>query len=842
MQQWKRVLALILALFTLSSALSLPVQAAETPRRALTGDVDTSCGMNAVWSLSGDGTLTVTGTGRMDDYDDVSQLPWRDRRSSVKKVVIGSGITSVGTWAFYGCTKLTAVELPASLREIGSWSFGGCTALKKVHVPDAVTLIGAYAFGYSQGEAPQPYPGLTLGGKSGGAAERYANNRANVSFKAEELLPGANPAVTGLTMGTDGVHVNWGVVRYAAKYKVYYKSSGTWVAAGTTASCSFYVRGLKSGTRYTFAVTALSASGKEPVAPQAAKGKVMTFLTAPTISQLEAQNTGVKVTWGKVTGAVKYRVFCKLNGKWTPKGDTTANSLIVKGLPTGASYTFTVRCVNAKGTAYASSFRPGKTIQYLPIPTLTRVENMATGVKVTWKQVNGAAKYRLFYRQGKSGWKKVTDLSATSYVVKGLSDNSAYSFTVRCLSADGKLYTSGFNTSGLAATFLSPPVLKSVACVNSGVKLTWSKPAGVSKCRVFYKTAASGWKIFTDTTASSAVITGLDSGTKYTFTVRGINNTGSAYTTGYDARGKSILYVAAPELESVEYDDDGIWVRWAESEGAVKYRVFYKSGSTWVKLGDTEDTSFYTDALDPETLHTFTVRCVSANGNSYTSGYDPEGIQADTLPGQPAAYDFTSAYKSSKFYSQLMALHLKSNARDNLVNVAMSQLGYTEGNRYGQWGGTSGGGNNYTEYGMWFYKHVSKAWDYYAGAWCCMFVSWCANEAGIPSSVIPRRALVEDMDDAFGGRYYTWNQTACGYGSKRIQRGDLIIFSASAGGRLSHIAIVTNVTYSGDRCTISTVEGNVKDACRTRRFIMTRGSGGRVDSEHYIRGFCCPSY
>ena len=845
MQRWKRMLALLLAVFTLSSALSLPVQASDAPRRAYTGDVDTSCGMNAVWTLGGDGTLTVTGSGPMDSYDDPSQLPWRDRRGSVKKVVIGSGITSVGQLAFYGCPNLTAVELPSTLREIGAWSFGGCTALKKVTIPDGVTQIGAYAFGYSQGDGAVPYTGLTLTGSAGSAAEQYASAHGNVSFQASVVMPAENPQVSGLTLGTDGVTVRWNAVQNAAKYKVYYKASGSWVAAGTTQAKSFNVTGLKSGTRYTFAVTALSASDQEAAAPQSGKGKVMTFIAAPTISKLEVQNDGVKVTWGKVNGAVKYRVFCKVNGKWKSMGDTKGTSLVVKNLKSGTTHTLTVRCVNAKGSAYTSNFRTaGKRILVLSAPAMSKAEITNQGIKVTWKKVNGAAKYRLFYRQGKGSWKKVTDTTATSFVVKSLAMGGDYSFTVRCITADGKQYTSGFQAAGLCASYYAMPEVKSVACVDGGVKVTWSKPAGLSKCRVFYRVGSGSWKKFTDTTASSVVVTGLSSGTKYTFAVRGVNASGTQYTTGFNSKGKSITYLAAPKLESVEYEDDGIWVRWAASEGAVKYRVYYKDGSRWVKLGDTKETSFFTDELDLSALHTFTVRCVSADGKSYASGFDEAGIRATALPGQPAVYNFTSAYQSSKYYEQLMGLRLKGNARDNLVNVAMTQLGYHEGRSAASTGGNGNGNDmdNYTEYGRWYYNHVDSGDVFYRGAWCSMFVSWCANEAGISSSVIPRRALVAYMAQAFGSRYYTWNRTACGYGSKKIQRGDLIIFSASAAGRLSHIGIVTDVTYEDNRCIISTVEGNVDDQCRTRRFIMTRSSGGRVDSEHYIRGFCCPNY
>lgn len=55
-------------------------------------------------------------------------------------------VTAIGTNAFYYCTSMTSVSLPATVESIGSWAFAGCTALTEIVLPDAVTTIGAGAF------------------------------------------------------------------------------------------------------------------------------------------------------------------------------------------------------------------------------------------------------------------------------------------------------------------------------------------------------------------------------------------------------------------------------------------------------------------------------------------------------------------------------------------------------------------------------------------------------------------------------------------------------------------------------------------------------------------------
>ena len=209
-----------------------------------------------------------------------------------------------------------------------------------------------------------------------------------------------------------------------------------------------------------------------------------------------------------------------------------------------------------------------------------------------------------------------------------------------------------------------------------------------------------------------------------------------------------------------------------------------------------------------------------------------------------ANYDFSDAYKSGPYYSKLVALKLDGGDRANLLAVAKSQVGYTEGNSSSDLGGTADGSGNYTEYGRWYYHYVDSGDVFYKGAWCSMFVSWCANEAGISRGVVPPRALVAYMKDAFAdqGRYYTWSQSKCGGGGKEIRPGDFIFYSTSPSGRYSHIGIVTGVVYNGSRVTISTVEGNAENACRTQRWSLSTGSGGRIRSDYYIRGFACPNY
>ena len=105
------------------------------------------CGDNLTWSLDTDtGVLTISGTGDMYNWHYSGDVPWDSKRSSVKTVVIGDSVTSIGECAFYYCTGLTSVTIPDSVTSIGDGAFENCTGLTSVTIPDSVTSIGDEAF------------------------------------------------------------------------------------------------------------------------------------------------------------------------------------------------------------------------------------------------------------------------------------------------------------------------------------------------------------------------------------------------------------------------------------------------------------------------------------------------------------------------------------------------------------------------------------------------------------------------------------------------------------------------------------------------------------------------
>lgn len=154
----RKLLALLLALCLLAAALPISASAAQ---------YSGSCGQNLTWSIDGN-VLTISGSGPMNDYRKASDQPWYKYRSSVTKVVVNSGVTTVGEnafrgmdmttttlpetltaigeTAFYGCEDLVGITIPSGVTRIQKNAFGGCSALAYATLPNTVTVIEDFAF------------------------------------------------------------------------------------------------------------------------------------------------------------------------------------------------------------------------------------------------------------------------------------------------------------------------------------------------------------------------------------------------------------------------------------------------------------------------------------------------------------------------------------------------------------------------------------------------------------------------------------------------------------------------------------------------------------------------
>ena len=127
------------------------VQLVVEPGAKLTGGA-AGDGSGVTWQLTENTddpstyTLTIRGSGAMEDYLMSGHQPWRSFRDQITSVVVSPGVTSIGNLAFTRFSKLIHVDIADSVVSIGEQAFSDCSRLTDITVPQSVTYIGVKAF------------------------------------------------------------------------------------------------------------------------------------------------------------------------------------------------------------------------------------------------------------------------------------------------------------------------------------------------------------------------------------------------------------------------------------------------------------------------------------------------------------------------------------------------------------------------------------------------------------------------------------------------------------------------------------------------------------------------
>ena len=182
----------------------------------------------------------------------------------------------------------------------------------------------------------------------------------------------------------------------------------------------------------------------------------------------------------------------------------------------------------------------------------------------------------------------------------------------------------------------------------------------------------------------------------------------------------------------------------------------------------------------------------------------------------------SALYSGSRYYLALSQTALTGNYREDIVNVALSQIGYHEGDSAADYAGNNpNGSGNYTEYG--------RSLGSIGAEWCSEFASWCARKAGVPTQILAnsRSANVENFTENTSAAYYTWEQTIWGGGSYTPRKGDILLWawdmdSYDPDENLSHTSILLDISEQPDgHILLNTIDGNsenqVKECSRQVR-------------------------
>ena len=520
----------------------------------------------------------------------------------------------------------------------------------------------------------------------------------------------AAPSVTAVDGSPTSLSVNWtaptntgpAIDNYDLRYRE--GTSGSWTngpqnQTGTSAT----IPGLTESTSYQVQVLARNAEDDSPWSPSGSgQTGALGAPDVPTSLSATRGNQEVMLSWIQPSGGAEvtgYEYEQDVSGRWISTGSTDTTTTVT-GLTNGQSYTFRVRAINSAGASAASiasaSVTPA-TVPGAPTGLSATVSDQRVDLIWTAPASNGGQSITDYeYEQGGSGTWISTGGTATSYMVRNLTNGQPYRFRVRALNSVGAGAASAASPNLTPATEPDAPTGLSATVSDQEVDLIWTAPAsngGAMILRYEYELDFSGTWTSTGGTATSYTVTGLTNGQAYTFRVRAVNRVGAGLASSSRSATPTSTVVApdTPFGLSATPGNGQVMLSWVQPSGGAAltdYEYEQDGSGTWTSTGGKAPSYTVTGLTNGQT-YTFRVRAVNSAGASAASG-SQSATPTTTAPEALQSLSFTPG-------NQQVTLRWRAPANDGGEPITHYEY---EQDGSGTWISTGGTATSHTVTGL----------------------------------------------------------------------------------------------------------------------------------------------
>ncbi len=475
--------------------------------------------------------------------------------------------------------------------------------------------------------------GATTGAVNYYAVRAYIDNTWS-SYDSYAINYLAAPRVKSTSSDMNkGITLNWDVVAGAAKYRVYrLNSEGKFKLIATTTKNYFTDTDVKTGKTYTY--TLKSENGKNVSGCVKPGWSVKCTLKTPVISEVTNTTSAIKIKWSSVSGVDGYKLYRKAEGesKYKNIAKLSGTSYTDSNVKKGVKYTYTVKAYKGKVLSECKKSSDYKGI-ILATPS-AKVKNSTTGLKISWKAINGAEQYKIYraeYDATAKKWSsfedvKIVDAKTLTYIDSEVTSGEKYKYKVRALYKKCKSSVKATST----AIYLEI-TNATVENEGTGVKINWTAVKGAEKYRVYrseFNEATGKWDSFVALkTVYAKTLTYLDTTAKEGVTYKYKVCVIKSKTLSSFKSTERIVCLYTPELISCENTSGANILVFGEVKGASGYEIYRKTLYTdWALIGSLEgvENTTYKDAdIIVNTEYIYTVKAV--NGDSVSS-FNQEGI------------------------------------------------------------------------------------------------------------------------------------------------------------------------------------------------------------------------
>ena len=657
----KRIASILLAVMMIVTL--LPLGLVETAWAATvvgSGDCGKN-GDNVTWKLTSEGTLTISGTGDMADFE-WDGTPWYSVSSQVKSVVIKDGVTSIGDCAFGGCISLTSVSIPDGVISIGFAAFESCSLLTGVTIPNSVTGIGDYAFGYCSSLISVTIPGSVTsigeaafaGGSTSVNVSRENKNYCSVDgglydkqkttiFHPGKIQNGAFRVPDGVNRIGDSAFFDC-----TSLTSVIIPKSVTSIGSLAFLGCIRLTNvtipdGVTSIGDAAFAGSSTSINvSRENKNYCSVDGGLYNKQKTTILHPGKIQNGTFRIPDG-VTSI----------GDYAFDGYRSLTNVTIPDSVTNICYGAFLDCIKLTDVYYDGTASDWAKItieegnedltnatlhcaKSAPAAPVVKIGNSASSGKpmLTWNAVEGATSYRIYRSTTKgSGYSLLGTTTATSYTNTGAKAGTTYYYRVKACNDAGLSPYSNVVSGKVKSVTPKPaaPVVKIGHSATSGKPmLTWNAVSGATSYKVYRATSQKGtYSLLGTVTTTSYTNTGAKAGTTYWYKVKAVNSAGeSAYSNVVSGKTTVTTLTMGHSASSGKPQ-----LTWKAVSGAASYKVYRataKNGAYSV-INTTNALTYTNTGAALGTTYYYKVEALDASGKSLGFSDVVEGKVAPVL-------------------------------------------------------------------------------------------------------------------------------------------------------------------------------------------------------------------
>lgn len=479
---------------------------------------------NLTWTLYDDGTLVISGEDDMKYSFSEEENPW-DKVwfpyvKDIKKVEIKEGVKSIMSEAFKDCKNMTQITIPEGIYYIGDSAFSGCSSLKEIKLPQSLREIGESVF-----------------------ADCSSISEIRIPDNVEYVDVSEFEGCTSLQK-----------ILIPDNKKMFYKK----FCITETVNDIVWVE----GTLYK---------------PEKSESNLNLDVNKISVTN---QADGIRISWESLPDADSYTVWRQTlyNGKYSESEDVgreisyKESSYIDRTAYCGTTYRYYVVAHKYGITGKKSE----KVVCYrLYQPAMGAVKT-ASGSKITWTRVNGAAGYQI-YRKSSEGskYKRIASVKGSSTLAYTDRAGGSYEYRVRAYYKDnsGRYYYGPYSEAIAQVKNLE---LKADS-VERKIELNWDKVKGATEYRIYRASQKNGkYRQVKSTQSVKFTDTDLKEGKTYYYKVQACRITAAGRMSAVKSASIKKIELKTPEYVSVEYDREAheYGLKWDAVEGADSYEIY----------------------------------------------------------------------------------------------------------------------------------------------------------------------------------------------------------------------------------------------------------------------------